>query len=88
MPSSPARSPWTFTTDPAALRDVDIFIITTPTPIDEHKRPDLRPVLAATRTVAQQMRHGALVIYESTVYPGATEEECVPLLEIAQRPDA
>ena len=71
----------TFTTDPADLREVDIYIITTPTPIDEHKRPDLRPVLAATRSVAREMRPGALVIYESTVYPGATEEECVPLLE-------
>ena len=69
------------TADPALLKDVDVYIVTTPTPIDEHKRPDLGPVLSATRTVASTLRQGDVVIYESTVYPGATEEECVPLLE-------
>jgi len=71
----------TVTTDPAFLNEVDVYIVTTPTPIDEHKRPDMGSVLAATRTVAGTMRAGDLVIYESTVYPGATEEDCVPLLQ-------
>lgn len=70
-----------FTTDPRELADVNVYIVTTPTPIDEHKTPDLRPVLAATRTVGKALTPGDIVIYESTVYPGATEEECVPLLE-------
>ncbi|QDH10967.1 Vi polysaccharide biosynthesis UDP-N-acetylglucosamine C-6 dehydrogenase TviB [Nocardioides dongxiaopingii] len=63
------------------LQGVNVYIVTTPTPIDEHKQPDLRPVLSATRTVAGVLSVGDVVIYESTVYPGATEEECVPLLE-------
>lgn len=71
----------TVTTDPAALDDANVFIVTTPTPIDRHKQPDLSPVLSATRTIAEHLRSGDVVIYESTVYPGATEEECVPLLE-------
>lgn len=70
-----------FTTDPDTLGPVNVYIVTTPTPIDEHKQPDLGPVLAATRTVAATLNRGDVVIYESTVYPGATEEECVPLLE-------
>lgn len=76
-----AAGPLTFTDEAAELHHVNIFIVTTPTPIDEHKRPDLRPVLSATRTVGEALRPGDLVIYESTVYPGATEEDCVPLLE-------
>ena len=71
----------TFTDDPAALAPINVYIVTTPTPIDSHKRPDLGAVLAATRTVATSLRPGDVVIYESTVYPGATEEDCVPLLE-------
>lgn len=71
----------TYTTDPKQLADCTVFIITTPTPIDEHKRPDLSPLLSATRTVAAALKPGDVVIYESTVYPGATEEDCVPLLE-------
>lgn len=70
-----------FSTDPAALDDVNVFIVTTPTPIDKHKQPDLTPVLAATRTVAGALRPGDLVVYESTVYLGAIEKDCVPLLE-------
>ena len=69
------------TTDPAALEDANVFIVTTPTPIDRHKQPDLSPVLSATRTIAEHLKPGAVVIYESTVYPGATEEECIPVLE-------
>ncbi|GGO92488.1 nucleotide sugar dehydrogenase [Nocardioides phosphati] len=71
----------TVSNDPAALDDVNVYIVTTPTPIDRHKRPDLGPVLAATRTIAGSLRPGDIVVYESTVYPGATEEDCVPLLE-------
>lgn len=71
----------TFSSDPASLREANVYIVTTPTPIDEYKQPDLTPLLSATRTVAGALRHGDVVIYESTVYPGATEEECVPLLE-------
>lgn len=69
------------TTDPTALDDANVFIVTTPTPIDKHKQPDLSPVLAATRTIGEHLQSGDIVIYESTVYPGATEEECVPVLE-------
>jgi UDP-N-acetyl-D-galactosamine dehydrogenase len=69
------------TTDVESLRAVGVYIVTTPTPIDEHKQPDLGPVLAATRSVAKTLNRGDVVIYESTVYPGATEENCVPLLE-------
>jgi len=71
----------TFTSCPADIGACDVFIVTAPTPIDEHKRPDLNPLLSATRTVAKALKPGDIVIYESTVYPGATEEECVPLLE-------
>jgi len=71
----------TFTDDDAALDDANVYIVTTPTPIDRHKRPALTPVLSATETIAKYLRQGDVVIYESTVYPGATEEECVPLLE-------
>lgn len=70
-----------FCTDPADLAEAAIFIVTVPTPIDVHKRPDLTPLLKATETVGRVMRKGSIVIYESTVYPGATEEDCVPLLE-------
>ena len=70
-----------FTTDPAAIADCNIFIVTVPTPIDEHKRPDLTPLLRASETVGRLLKPGDVVVYESTVYPGATEEECVPVLE-------
>ncbi|HEX7340352.1 MAG TPA: nucleotide sugar dehydrogenase [Rhodanobacteraceae bacterium] len=66
-----------------ALRDRNVYIITVPTPIDEHKRPDFSPLIAASRTVGGVLRAGDVVIYESTVYPGATEEVCVPELERA-----
>lgn len=70
-----------FTSDPAALKDCNCFIVTVPTPIDEHKRPDLTPLIKASETVGRALKPGAIVIYESTVYPGATEEDCVPVLE-------
>jgi UDP-N-acetyl-D-galactosamine dehydrogenase len=58
-----------------------VFIVTVPTPIDEYKRPDLRPLLAASKTVGKALKPGDIAIYESTVYPGCTEEDCVPVLE-------
>lgn len=67
--------------DPADLLACRIFIVTVPTPIDQHKRPDLRPLLGASQTVGKALKPGDLVIYESTVYPGCTEEDCVPVLE-------
>jgi UDP-N-acetyl-D-galactosamine dehydrogenase len=70
-----------FTDDIRALRDCGVFIVTVPTPIDQYKRPDLAPLLRASEIVGKVMSPGALVIYESTVYPGATEEDCVPVLE-------
>lgn len=71
----------TLTTDPEALRAASIYIVTVPTPIDAHKRPDLTPLLKASETVGKVLKRGDIVIYESTVYPGATEEDCVPVLE-------
>ncbi len=70
-----------FTGSPGDLANCTIFIVTVPSPIDSHRRPDLRPILTATRTVASLLKQGDLVIYESTVYPGCTEEDCVPVLE-------
>jgi len=70
-----------FTADTEALRDADFHIVTVPTPIDEARRPDLSPLLAASRTVGGILKKGDIVVYESTVYPGATEEDCVPVLE-------
>ena len=72
-----------YTADPEALREADIHIVTVPTPIDRHKRPDLTPLLRASETVGRILKPGDIVIYESTVYPGATEEDCVPVLERA-----
>jgi UDP-N-acetyl-D-galactosamine dehydrogenase len=71
----------TVTSDASALESVTIFIVTVPTPIDAHKRPDLTPLLKASETVGRALKKGDIVIYESTVYPGATEEDCVPVLE-------
>jgi UDP-N-acetyl-D-galactosamine dehydrogenase len=70
-----------FSDEEDILAKATVFIITVPTPVDAHKLPDLGPLLAATNTVARYLKPGDLVIYESTVYPGCTEEECVPVLE-------
>ena len=67
--------------DPDDLKDRDIFIVTVPTPVDKYNRPDLTPLYKASETVGKVMKPGAIVVYESTVYPGCTEEECVPVLE-------
>ncbi|MFD2182367.1 nucleotide sugar dehydrogenase [Rhodoplanes azumiensis] len=72
-----------FTADPAQLREADFFIVTVPTPIDAAKRPDLTALRKASETVGRAMPRGAIVVYESTVFPGATEEFCVPILEAA-----
>jgi len=67
--------------DVADLKDARIFIVTVPSPIDTHKQPDLTPLKKASETVGAVLKKGDLVIYESTVYPGATEDECIPVLE-------
>ena len=67
--------------DPASLRDADFHIVTVPTPIDRANRPDLQPIRSASRTLGANLKRGDIVVYESTVYPGLTEEECVPELE-------
>ena len=70
-----------FTSELAALRKCRVFIVTVPTPIDNYKRPDLTPLVKASETLGKVLKKGDIVIYESTVYPGCTEEECVPVLE-------
>ena len=70
-----------FSADAADLEPCNVFIVTVPTPIDDAKRPDLAPLEAASRTVGQAISRGAVVVFESTVYPGATEEVCVPIIE-------
>ena len=70
-----------FSTDAGALANCDVFIVTVPTPIDKANRPDLTPLVKASETVGKVLKSGDIVIYESTVYPGATEEVCVPVLE-------
>ncbi len=70
-----------FTLDAVRLKEADFIIITVPTPINEANRPDLTPLIKASTTVGRNLKKGAIVVYESTVYPGATEEECVPILE-------
>ncbi|MBP5232286.1 MAG: nucleotide sugar dehydrogenase [Planctomycetes bacterium] len=70
-----------YTDDLEDLRDRDFFVVSVPTPVDRHNRPDLTPLHKASETVGKAMKKGAIVVYESTVYPGCTEEECVPILE-------
>ena len=71
----------TFTSNPEDLTAASFHIIAVPTPIDEHNLPDLRPLLSATKSIAKVLKKGDTVVFESTVYPGCTEEDCVPLLE-------
>ncbi len=70
-----------YTTNLEELKDCNVYIVTVPTPIDEHKRPDLSPLESASKTVGKVIGKNDIVIYESTVYPGATEEVCVPIIE-------
>jgi len=70
-----------YTLEPSRLQEASFLIVTVPTPIDANKRPDLSPVIAASRTIGANLAKGAIVVFESTVYPGVTEEVCVPILE-------
>lgn len=70
-----------FTTDIGDISDCNCYIVTVPTPIDEYNRPNLKPLIRASETVGKGLKKGDIVIYESTVYPGCTEEDCVPVLE-------
>ena len=70
-----------FTDDAEQLARANVFIVTVPTPIDEYKQPDLTPLVRASETIGKVLKRGDVVVYESTVYPGATEEVCVPVLE-------
>ncbi|MDE1948873.1 MAG: nucleotide sugar dehydrogenase, partial [Burkholderiales bacterium] len=70
-----------YTADPAMLGEADLIIVAVPTPVDEAHIPDFRPLVGASTSVGRHMKKGAIVVYESTVYPGATEEVCIPVLE-------
>ncbi len=70
-----------YTADPAMLAEADIIIVAVPTPVDDAHIPDFRPLIGASTSVGRHMKKGAIVVYESTVYPGATEEVCIPVLE-------
>jgi len=70
-----------FSAEPTALSTCNFFIVTVPTPIDKHKQPDLTPLIKASETISKVLKRGDVVVYESTVYPGDTEEDCVPVLE-------
>ena len=76
-----ASSRLELTTDVGALRACNVFIVTVPTPIDAAKRPDLGPLISASELIGTVLKAGDVVVYESTVYPGCTEEVCVPILE-------
>lgn len=70
-----------FTSNPEELREASFFVVAVPTPIDEYKQPDLRPLISASKTVGKVLKKGDYVVYESTVYPGCTEEDCLKVLE-------
>lgn len=80
-PAALAEAKVSYTSDPAQLARVGVIVVAVPTPIDGNRKPDLRPVVGASSTVGAHMSAGAVVVYESTVYPGLTEEICVPILE-------
>ena len=84
VPDDELASAWqlSFSSRLGDIADCKIYIVTVPTPIDEHKQPDLTPLIKASETIGQVFKRGDVVIYESTVYPGATEEDCVPVLEV------
>ena len=75
------RHPITFTTDPEAIRQSRFIVVTVPTPIDDHKNPDLTPLVKASEMIGKFIQPGTTVVYESTVYPGCTEEDCLPIIE-------
>ena len=70
-----------FTANPEDLKEANFFVVAVPTPIDQHNLPDLKPLLGASKTVGEALKKGDYVVFESTVYPGCTEEDCVPVLE-------
>jgi UDP-N-acetyl-D-galactosamine dehydrogenase len=76
-----AQATLVYESDPEALSAADFYIITVPTPIDDARMPDLGVMLSASEIVGGVLKHGDIVVYESTVYPGAVEEDCVPVLE-------
>lgn len=76
-----AATKLTVSTDPKAIGEADVIIIAVPTPVDEAHIPDFSPLVGSSTTVGKHMKRGAIVVYESTVYPGATEEVCIPILE-------
>jgi UDP-N-acetyl-D-galactosamine dehydrogenase len=76
-----AASKLEVTTDPSALRQADFVIVAVPTPVDDAHNPDFRPLIGASTTVGKNLKKGATVVFESTVYPGATEEVCIPVIE-------
>jgi UDP-N-acetyl-D-galactosamine dehydrogenase len=80
-PADLAATTINYTTDTAQLQEAAFIIVTVPTPIDDHRKPDLFPVVSASRAIGQNLAKGSIVVYESTVYPGVTEEICVPILE-------
>ena len=82
-PELAAAAQLKFSDDMSDLAGANVYIVTVPTPIDAHKRPDLNPLVKASETVGRALKRGDIVIYESTVYPGCTEEDCVPILECA-----
>ena len=71
----------TFTSDPESLKGNDVYIVTVPTPVDSNKKPNLNPLISASKIIGKYLQKNSIVIYESTVFPGATEEICVPVLE-------
>jgi UDP-N-acetyl-D-galactosamine dehydrogenase len=82
-PSALKQAPVVYECDPGPLKGADFFIVTVPTPIDTARRPDLSALLGASKTVGGTLKRGDIVVYESTVYPGAVEEDCMPVLEAA-----
>lgn len=76
-----ARTNIHYTSNPEELSQCNFIIVSVPTPIDSDNQPDLTPIFSASRTIGQYLAPGAIVVYESTVYPGLTEEECIPVLE-------
>ena len=70
-----------YTTEIEAIKDCNFYIVTVPTPIDDNNAPDLKPLESASQSVGKVIKKGDIVVYESTVYPGATEETCIPVLE-------
>jgi len=81
QPSAAGFAGLTFSTNPAVLAQCRLIIVTVPTPIDEHKNPDLTPLVKASTMLGKHIKAGTTVVYESTVYPGCTEEDCLPLIE-------